>query len=70
MSRLEATAGFTFIDADGYKQATEHWIVGLNLYMSRRYNSKLQFSHRWISNSRGVESDDFSEVRLQLQYVW
>ena len=69
-SRLEATAGLTFIDSDSSKNTTRHGIVGLNVYMSENYQSKLQVSHRWIFNDAGDPSADFREIRIQLQYVW
>jgi hypothetical protein len=67
---VELGGALSRIDADGYAHSGKRHGVVLNLHGSERFNTKLQVSHDWIFNRKGVDSQDFQETRLQIQYVW
>lgn len=67
---IELGGALSRVQADTYEDEWDTATAVVNIQLRERLGMKLQISHSWIYNQRGMPGDDFRETRVQIQYVW
>ncbi len=69
-SVLELVGGYSLQGADGYDENWERWEVGLNYFIVKKHDIKLQGTYRGNTNFGGDDGDDRDTFFVMAQYVF